>query len=142
MADVHQMMAAYAEDAVEYGKKLGKKLDFSEGSIEQVEEMCSTLYNAIPKGFIARMMKKSPPEEMIIHVAKILGGYIGEVLIRHHGGKWAIENFPNEGNTIILVTGDSRIFPVGKVYKRLKNGSEDNVHHYYKWLLQQIGKSF
>ncbi len=51
MADVNDMMAAYAEDAVEYAGQLKKELDYSEKSIQLVEEICTLLYNAIPRNF-------------------------------------------------------------------------------------------
>lgn len=141
MADVNDMMTAYAEDAVEYAAKLKRELDYSEESIEELEKLCTFLYNAIPRTFIKKLFRKAPSEETILQMSKMLGGYLGEVLIKHYGGEWAIENFNNEGNTIVLNVGDIKLFPVGKVYKRLKNGPEDNVLHFYGHIADELEKS-
>jgi hypothetical protein len=140
MADVNDMMAAYAEDAVEYTAKLKKKLDYSEESIATLEQVCDILHKAIPKTLFARffMLKRKPSNETILQYSKMLGGYLGEVIIRNHGGKWSIEDFMNQGNTIVLTVGDTKIFPVGRVYKRLKEGSENNIQHYYSVLISTI----
>jgi hypothetical protein len=134
------MMAAYAEDAVEYAAKFKIVLDHSEESIIELEKLCTLLHTAIPKTFIKKLFRKAPSEETILQMAKMLGGYLGEVLIKHHGGEWAIENFNNEGNTIVLNAGDIKIFPIGKVYKRLKNGPEDNVLHFYGHIADELEK--
>src|SRR6186997_149771 len=118
MADVNDMMEAYAEDAVDYAKQLKKSLDYSEESIRQVEDICTMLYNAIPKSFLGKLIKKSPSEETIIQMSKMLGGYIGEVMKKHYGGNWDVEDFMNQGNTILINIGELKTFPVGKVYKR------------------------
>jgi len=141
MADVNDMMAAYAEDAVDYAKQLKKSLDYSEESIRQVEDICTMLYSAIPKSFFGKLIKKSPSEETIIQMSKMLGGYIGEVMKKHYGGNWDIEDLMNQSNTILINIGELKTFPVGKVYKRLKNGEEDNVYHYYQVMTKELSKS-
>ncbi len=138
MAGVNDMMEAYAEDAVDYASKLKKQLNYSSESIKEVEEICTLLYNSIPRSFFSKLFKKNPGEETILQMSKMLGGYIGEVIIKHHGGSWEIENFMNEGNTIVLNIGETKIFPIAKVYKRLKNGPEDNVHLYYDVIIKTL----
>jgi hypothetical protein len=140
MATVDEMMEAYSLDAVDYAKKLNKALDFSESSIQQVEDICTLLYNEIPKGFFGKLIKKSPSEETIIHMSKMLGGYIGQVMIKHYGGNWTIEDFLNRGNTLVVNIGEMKTFPVSKVYKRFKNGSEDNVNYYYFVMTKELPK--
>jgi hypothetical protein len=140
MADVNDMMAAYAKDAVEYAAKFKRKLDYSEESIAELEKLCTFLYAAIPKTFFKKLFRKMPSDETIIGVSKMLGGYLGEVVIKHYGGHWEVENFMNEGNTIVLVSGEIKAFPVGKIYKRLKNGPEDNILHFYGHIADELGK--
>ncbi|MBL7738301.1 MAG: hypothetical protein JNK14_03725 [Chitinophagaceae bacterium] len=141
MADVNDMMAAYAKDAVEYAEQLKKELDYSEKSIQLVEEICTLLYNAIPRNFFQKIIRKTPSEETVIHMSKMLGGYIGEVMIKHYGGCWDIEDFMNQGNTVLVKTGELKTFPVSKVYKRLKNGPEDNVYYYYQVMTKELTRS-
>jgi hypothetical protein len=141
MADVNDMMVAYAEDAVEYAAHLKKNLDYSKESVQVVEEICTLLYSSIPKGFVAKLFKKTPSEETILQMSKMMGGYVGEVIIKNYGGSWDIEDFMNQGNTTVLTIGETKIFPVARVYKRLKNGSEDNVYHYFHYLAESLKKT-
>ena len=78
--NVEDMMKSYSEDAINLSKQLGKNLDFSEESIRIVDEILEIYHSSIPRGFIARLIKKAPSEEKITQVAKIWGGYIGEVI--------------------------------------------------------------
>lgn len=130
---VEDMMRAYSEDAINLGKQLGKNLDFSEESIQTVEVILEMYHNSLPRRGMLKWIKKSPSDEEIAQVSKIWGGYIGEVIRKYIGGIWIIDN-----NTIILVIGDTQIFPPAKVYKRIKNGKEDNVWHYYQVLKQEL----
>jgi len=63
-----------------------------------------------------------------------LGAYVGEVLRRKYGGKWiGNDNDPNaEINLELRLKGGVGIWPIQKVIKRLKNGSEDNLYFYGK----------
>jgi hypothetical protein len=141
MSDVNTMMAAYADEAVDYAKQLNLSLDFSENSIRHVEDICALLHDKIPKGFLEKFTKKSPPEEVIVRIAKMLGGYIGQVLINHYGGNWVMEsNIMSQDKTVILNIGGMKTFPVAKVYKRLKKGPGDNVYHYYIAISRELKK--
>lgn len=141
MSNVNDMMAAYAADAVDYASRLKKQLDYSEESIAVLEQVCDILHKAIPKTLFARffLFKRKPSNETILQYSKVLGGYLGEVIRKNHGGEWSIEDFMNQGNTIVLTIGDTKIFPVGRVFKRLKEGAENNLQHYYTVLLSNIG---
>lgn len=73
-------------------------------------------------------------------MSKIWGGYIGEVIRRKWGGNWSTENeaYPGE---LTLKIFDNNIFPPSKVYKRLTNGSGDNIWFYYQVLSDGFAKS-
>ena len=133
-------MAAYADEAVDYAKQLNLTLDYSENSIRHVEDICALLHDKIPKGFLEKLTKKSPPEEVIVRISKMLGGYIGQVLINRYGGNWAIENIMNQDKTVVLNIEGMKTFPIAKVYKRLKKGPEDNVYHYYIAITRELRK--
>lgn len=139
--DINQWMAFYANGAVELAAHLNMPtLDYSIDSIKQVEELCASLYNDTPKNFISRLFKRSYSKKEMIETAKMLGAYVGEVIIKKFGGKWDYENTSIKGNAIVLTIDDIKLFPVGKVYKRLVNGPEDNVYHYFHFIAQEIGK--
>ena len=134
---VNDMMVAYAEDAVEHAKSAGVALDYSPDSIRQVEEVLEKLY---PRG-ISRLIRRGPSVEDTATMAKMYGGYIGEVVRRAAGGEWVLDTEVAPGQTVIsLRKGEQRIFPPSKVQKRLANGSEDNVWFYYQVLMKEHWK--
>ena len=65
-------MAAYADEAVNYAKQLNLTLDFSENSIRHVEDICALLHDKIPKGFLEKLSKKSPPKKLLFDYLKCL----------------------------------------------------------------------
>ncbi len=134
---VNEMMEAYAQDAVDHAKlAMGITLDFSVESVRSVETILSRLYEARPKGFVARLLRRGPSEEDIYMLAKMYGGYIGEVLRRHSGGEWFFDTEVVPGSTVIgLRKEDERVWPPAKVAKRLTDGPEDNVWVYIQVLL-------
>jgi hypothetical protein len=65
------------------------------------------------------------------------GGYIGEVFRRVGGGEWSFDEEAGPGqNYVCLRNGDQRIWPPSKVYKRITNGSEDNVWFYSRAVME------
>jgi len=136
---INDMMSAYAEDAVEAASQgFGVKLDYSESSIELVEEILGKFYQTIPKGLFARLFKSRPSAEQLNQASKMFGGYIGEVFRRAHGGEWRFNQEIAPGSIVIsLCKDDLQIFPPAKVYKRLTNGPEDNVWSYFRVIHQQ-----
>lgn len=138
-----ELMAKCAEEAVRYAKeKFRVELDYSEASIEEVEKILDRLYTSRPKGFFNKLMKRGPSRQSISNLAKIMGGYLGEVLRRTHGGEWSIDEEIQPGmKTICLRNGKGRVFPPGKVYKRIMNGEAENVWHYYQSIVSDHWKS-
>lgn len=138
---VADMMAAYAEDAVDHAKSAGGvTLDYSPASVEAVEAVLTKLHEALPKGFLARLFGRGPSPAEVATVSKMYGGYVGEVLRRARGGEWILDDeiVPGE-RTPCLRKGGFRIWPTGKVHKRLGNGPEDNVWHYYRFVETEWG---
>lgn len=136
---VGDMMAAYAEDAVDYcNEKFSVVLDYSEESVEKVEAVLASLHEQIPRGFIAKLFKYSPPPHVIDQLAKMLGGYVGEVMRRSWGGHWKHESnaFPGMKVYTLELSGQSDVWPHFKVGNRIVNGPEDNVWHYFQVLKQ------
>ena len=131
---VGDMMSAYAEDAVDHARTSSDiVLDYTADSVERVERLLSEMYSAIPKGFVARAFRRGPSPEQIWTMCKVYGGYLGEVLRREKGGEWRLDKDIVPGvDTICLQHGENRIWPPAKVHKRLKNGPEDNVWHFFQ----------
>lgn len=121
----NEMMAAYAANAVNFAvSNFGIALDFSIASIEQVEVIANRLFHTRPKGFIAKLFRKEPSESDVQNVCKMLGGYIGEVYRRNKGGEWQINH---DHQAIGLLDGETWIFPLAKVLKRITNGKKDDL---------------
>lgn len=135
---VEDMMKSYLEEAIDLSGKLGKKLDLSEESLKEVEEILEMYHNDVPKGFINKLFRKGPTQEEVIQMAKVWGGYIGEVMRLHIGGKWSLEDLFGEKNVIVLNVGETKIFPVAKAYKRIINGKEDDICFYYEVLKNEV----
>lgn len=138
---IADVMQAYAQDAVDMAReRFQTHLDFSENSIEQVEKILTTLYNALPKGTLGKWLRRGPSQDQLWQMAKIWGGYVGEVIRRRWGGEWATETAAHPGTVITLRVLGSDIFPPAKVYKRLTNGPEDNVWFYYQVLRRHLSE--
>jgi hypothetical protein len=137
---VQDMMVAYAEDAVGYAQqKFSVTLDYSEKSIEQVELILGTLHDSIPKTFFRKLVRKYPNKQEVDQLCKMLGGYVGEVMRRHWGGEWKMESkaFPGQQVITLHVNDGGDVWPHFKAGKRIINGPEDNVLHYFQILKQE-----
>jgi hypothetical protein len=127
---VTDMMAAYAQDATEHAKATcGIALDYTPASVEHVEEVLGRLYEAIPRGLVARLFKKAPSADEIATVSKMYGGYIGECIRRTWGGEWEVDHPVAGPRSFPISSGGHQSFPLGWCFKRLRNGPEDNVWH-------------
>ena len=92
---VGDMMVAYSQDAVDYCRaKFAIDLDYSEGSVERVEDMLGRLHEHMP-GFLGRLFRRGPSAHDLDVLSKMMGGYIGEVMKRHWGdaGSWRARHF-------------------------------------------------
>jgi Domain of unknown function (DUF3806) len=129
---VQQIAEAYALDALDFTEHAFHiALDWSDASVERVEAILDSLYR--------QKQTMEPPlmDEQVVTFAKMLGSYIGEVFRRNHGGEWGMVTFGGDSIPGLRATRTEHLFwPMAKVQKRLVNGFEDNVWHYYQSLLQ------
>ena len=125
----NQIMAAYAANAVTFARSnYGISLDFSVESIEQIEKLANRLFYTRPKSFIGKLFRKQPSDNDVQMVCKMLGSYLGEVYRQHKGGEWQINH---EHQAIGLLDGETWIFPLAKVFKRITNGKKDDLNLYF-----------
>ena len=132
-----EAMTAGAARAVEIAASGNITLDYSIESIEIVKRQLANLHNQIPKGFLSRLIKKSPSDHEIQMMSYTFGAYIAEVIKRNFGGTWSNQSKLHPGQEIptFHIGGDrGEIWPQIKVEKRLRNGAEDNVWHYFQIL--------
>ncbi|GAB3352576.1 hypothetical protein [Lysobacter tyrosinilyticus] len=138
---IDDLMSAYAEDAVDYCReKFSIVLDYSDESVEKVETVLASLHEQLPRGFMAKLFRTGPSPQVIDQLAKMLGAYVGEVMRRNWGGHWKIgsDAFPGEMMCTLELPGASDVWPHVKVGKRIVNGPEDNVRHYFRVLKQSF----
>ena len=145
---VADMTQDFATAAVELARELDVTLDYSEDSLQLVEQILAQLHDEVQNSNTAAsansMLAGSPPPtgpdpEQMKEMCKLWGSYFGEVVRRRWGGDWSIESYPGgEFATLTLTVGAGKIFPSMKVYRRLTEGAQDNVWDFY----QQIRKKF
>ena len=118
------MMQAFAEQAVRLGHEFKINLDYSERSLEQVEQLLARFHDELTS---------ANPGSKLEEMAKIWGGYLGEVVRRRFGGEWSIEKYPAGDFLIVtLNVNGARLFPSMKVHKRLTEGSSENIWSFYQ----------
>ena len=123
--DISAMMRALADEAVKMGREgFETELDFSEASLQKVEQILSQLSKEMPE---------NAGETDIDEMSKVWGGYLGEVMRRRWGGEWTIDYYPGGQYLIItLNVNGSKLFPSMKVNRRLTEGPQENVWDFYR----------
>lgn len=105
--------------------KFGQVADYSDASVAGVESALALLWLEIPNA--------KPSQEDIEEFASMFGCYLGETHRRNRGGEWGT----GDGGAVSLRTRSGTIcYPWARVLKRLTNGPEDNVLHWYQYLKQ------
>jgi hypothetical protein len=126
---IAEIAAAYSLDSIDLAaSNFGVKLDWSDSSVKKVEEILARLHDD--------MARSNPPEEAVWTFAKAFGSYVGEVLRKHHGGEWGLVNLNGQEFPGIQQDGERLCWPWGRAHKRIVNGPEDNIWHYYQLLLK------
>lgn len=106
---------------------LGRVLDYSEESLEGVDELLGR------ESFIGRTPRKpqSPDDsETLWSCSKMFGGYVGEVTLRTLGGRWLAHPLENGEVRLAIEALGVKGFPVSKVWKRLTESEFDTVSGY------------
>jgi hypothetical protein len=111
------MMGAYSEEAVRCARiDHQQHLDLSESSIESLETILAG-QAATDLDFQTRLW----------------GSYFGEVIRRRFGGEWELTLYPGGAAAVpTLLIGESRLYPLMKVYRRLTMGDGENLSTFYK----------
>jgi len=139
---ISDVMQAYAEDAVDLARqRYSIDLDYSEASVKDVEAILTTMYYALPTDLLSRLLRRRPTDEQIWQMAKVWGGYVGEVMRRQWGGEWVTETKAQPGTVITLRIRGDDIFPPATVHKRLVSGPADSVWHYYQVLKKELAEN-
>ena len=118
--------------AIEYANEFNKKLDYSENSIADLEEILDWYSKDIAIS--------KPTENQIWSMSIIFGSYLGETLLKNGFSKKGFEwgNEPSFSIPLLIRNDGSYLTPNDKVYKRLVNGSEDSVVSFYRFATKEI----
>ncbi|HEU5402253.1 MAG TPA: DUF3806 domain-containing protein [Terriglobales bacterium] len=134
-------MISAANSAVEHARKhWSTELDFSPRSIEDVELILARMHESIPRRFYEKVYKRGPTPDQMATLSLAYGAYLGEVIRREFGGTWRKEDVNGEPAIALVFDPKNMLFPVGKVWKRLHNGSEDNVCRFYEIYSEMLRK--
>ena len=132
---INDMMLAYSKDAVDFAQQnFNIDLDYSNESIRYLEKIAEELHKSMKSSFFGKLFGKTPNEEEIDTVCKMLGGYFGEVYLKNMPGTWEVNE---ELGVLGIRHEDAWIFPPSKTHKRLLNGAEDNLESYFQVALMQ-----
>jgi len=127
--EIQKIAEAYALDMIDYAKQTyGIDLDWSDGSVQQVERIAALLHDEYEKA--------PPTSEQIAPFYRALGSYIGEVFRRNHGAEWGWVTLEGDRFPGMQHRPSSLFWPWGKAMNRIVNGPEDNLWHYYQVLLR------
>lgn len=120
-----EAMRKMADGAVAIAARGGVMLNYSQESIERLEEYLTDLYQYLCSP------QSTWTDEQKWSAALTLGAYVGEVLRRNRGGEWQAGSISNP----LILVGQVEVRPAEKVMKRLTNGLEDHLGHYYQSIL-------
>jgi len=115
---------------------------FADEIVEAAAEINSIALNFVPislsdvDGIIDEMREDGVTLEQVAETLFAFGCYVGEVLVRNAGGRWRDRDdtalAPCGGMPIVVELADQATCdPIGKAFKRFKNGSVDSLLHFY-----------
>jgi hypothetical protein len=97
----------------------GVEFDYSEASVAELDGWVDRLWD--PEG-------PPPGEDELDSNSKLIGAYLGEVMIRHGGGHWVWTVHPRQP---AIEKNGKVAWVLNKVYKRQVNGPEDSIAEFY-----------
>lgn len=124
--ELFKMSGAY----VERGRKLGVRLDYSDGTIAAAEEMGVRTYAELCQGLALAELR-----ELQTALVSELGAYVGETFIRNHGGCWGWAPMPGGRAFGLRTASGLTAFPMTKAKKRLL-GNIGSLVAFYRLLVR------
>ena len=121
------MMEGYAQAAVETAKiEFRQTLDYSTDSINTLDEIIVLLSESL--------------DIDLDFESRLWGSYLGEVIRTRYAGIWEMTQYPGGQVAVPAVeVRGSRLFPLMKVYRRLTNGEEEDLHTFYNMVTERLG---
>ena len=73
-----------------------------------------------------------PPDDMFMQYCNMIGGYVAEVMIRNDNAIPGLVEFDAGPSPALRLPNGKICWPIGKVQRRVAQGAEHNLVHYYK----------
>jgi hypothetical protein len=128
---VDSMIDTYAQKAVIIAREFNARLDYSENSLMELENILSQLALDLPPG--------GSSNDEVTEMCKMWGCYFGEVVRRRFGGEWSIGTYPGKQfATLTLTVAGNKLFPSMKIHRRLTEGEAENVWSFYKMVKAKL----
>ena len=113
--------------AVIFSKKnLGINLDFTEESLEIVDEILEVFHKANEA--------EEVDDDRLLDLSMTFGGYLGEVISKNIGGDWE----ENDGKVIFLKVNEKKVLPLNIIYKRINIGERASVERWYNKFKEKL----
>ncbi|MEV0715833.1 hypothetical protein [Asanoa sp. NPDC050611] len=84
-------------------------------------------------GVCDEFLAGDPPAEYHHTLIMGMGAYLGELLVRHGGGRWAFD--PATSAAVVEMPNELSAYPHNKVAKRLHQGPEHDLFEFYRYAL-------
>jgi hypothetical protein len=121
------MMEGYAQAAVETARSdYRQTLDYSPESINALDELIVLISETV--------------DIDLDFESRLWGSYLGEVIRTRYAGSWEMTQYPGGQVAVPAVeVRGSRLFPLMKIYRRLTNGEEEDLHTFYNMVTERLG---
>jgi hypothetical protein len=119
-------MKRLADEFVRLMRDLDWQLDYSEQSVETLEEMIDRQFRDWRPWRRGKVARKNLP------IASLVGAYLGELVIRHVGGRWGW--MPEFDVAAVQLPSGTWTSPPAKAQKRFVDGQQDDLVAYYRVL--------
>jgi len=130
---ISDVMKEYAAGAVKYAKRTrGVNLDYSESSLDEIDKILIAL-SAPARPDPARMTTAEKDELWVF--CKMIGGYVGEVIIRCIGGEWMTKSTGEKSSAVVLKVAGGKVegSPPESVWRTLTE-PDRSIASYYRGL--------
>ncbi len=126
---VKDIMIAYANDATVFAReRFDIQLDFAEKSLDDIEFILTEYTQG--KQIDPDSLNEEQQEELWTF-CKMIGGYVGEVIVRNIGGSWGSKEIDNNSSSVILkVEGGIEGSPPEAVWRTLTEPYKSIVTYY------------
>lgn len=122
---LNEMVVHHTKMAIQIAASMGHTLDFSSESVQRIEDILDNYAN----DYASQPDMIKPLDREVWSIAAIWGTYVGEVMRIELGELCNWEAV--EGGYLLDAQG-AKASPISKSFKRIVNGSEDNIVSFYE----------